>query len=507
MWIICAGGKRSGSTLQYNILARIVETANVGKRIPHFVPEGFLAIKESEELNSGYKVIKTHLLTPHLRKEIFNKNALVIHSYRDIRDVVVSALKKGWITNKREHIRKFVNDYINQYNGWASLDKIYSRKYEEFYQNIEREIKFFSKLLGIELTEKVIQEIAADLDINYLASIQDKVEDRNIAYQFSEAFDSKTLLHLNHINNGDANQYLTELSEEQIVLIESLSYPFLFENKYHISIPKRSAFISFSQHGDDFLAWQILGKKNKGIVVEIGAFDGVHLSNSLGLELRGWQSICVEPNPSIFPYLEKYRQSSINVNAAIVGDKSIKEIDFFMEEIGVLSGCDFNEEDIKRRYENRGINYNPPKKVKAQALTCTDLLEEKLMGIKSIDILSIDVEGFEMQVLKGLNTLNFDIALFIIEANTSSEKNQILNYFSSKKEYLYLGHNYQNLFIIKKDYLRKKRLKVLDEKNYLKAIQKHPMRSDLTIDSTYPNFKKSSSFKNSIIWKLGRFNK
>ena len=44
MWIICAGAKRSGSTLQYNIVAEILENSEKGIRIPHFSPEELKAI-------------------------------------------------------------------------------------------------------------------------------------------------------------------------------------------------------------------------------------------------------------------------------------------------------------------------------------------------------------------------------------------------------------------------------------------------------------------------------
>ena len=83
------------------------------------------------------------------------------------------------------------------------------------------------------------------------------------------------------------------------------------------------------------------------------------MSNSYSLEQLGWESICVEPNPEIFNYLVKNRPNSRNINCAVT-DSNIKELEFFIEETGVLSGCRYDEEDVKRRYANRGLEYKNP---------------------------------------------------------------------------------------------------------------------------------------------------
>ncbi len=245
-------------------------------------------------------------------------------------------------------------------------------------------------------------------------------------------------------------------------------------------------FISNSQHADDYIAWQLLNKPTSGTVAEVGAFDGVHLSNSFAFEQLGWKSVCIEPNPTIFKYLEMNRPTAININNAVVGDENILEIDFYAEEIGVLSGCNYDADDVKKRYENRGLEYKEPDKIKVSATTLTSLFGK--LNIETIDVLSIDVEGFELEVLKGLDLKCFNVKLFIIEANDDNYKAQILNFFKENAEYMYVGNNYQNLFFIKKKYLLKRNLRSLDFENYTKAKQKHPKGSAYVIDSTPPRF-------------------
>ncbi|MBW2937731.1 FkbM family methyltransferase [Aureisphaera sp. CAU 1614] len=253
-----------------------------------------------------------------------------------------------------------------------------------------------------------------------------------------------------------------------------------------------NSFLSYSQHADDYIAWQLLGKKTTGMVVEIGAFDGKHLSNSYSLEQLGWQALCVEPNPSIFQFLEANRPHAVLVNKAIVGNETTKEITFYSEEIGVLSGVVYDEEDIKRRYEKRGLAYKSPEKISVAATTLNTLFNEN--NITHVDILSIDVEGYEVEVLQGLDLTHISVGLFIIEANDATFKSRILQFFEAYKNYVFIGSNFQNLFIMDKRMVMRKHLKTLDFADFIAAKQEHPISEKLAIDAVPPEFVKTDQF-------------
>jgi FkbM family methyltransferase len=490
MWIVCAGGKRSGSTLQYNIISRIVEESQKGKRIAHFKPDEFLKVKEENKNFMGYKVVKSHTLTYDIKNEINNNNAIVFHCYRDIRDVVVSYFHKGLIKIENDEIIACVKNYINEFEDWMILEKkMRSRKYENFAFNIIKEIEYVLKVLKIELSVQKIKLISEELKIESLRKTQNIISEDKNKNSLEQMFDQDTLLHKNHIYDGSQNQFLKILSKSQISLIESLAYDYLLNNKYKLYWMEFDEFISFSQHADDYIAWQLLGRINKGLVIEVGAFDGRHLSNSYSLNQIGWKSVCIEPNPDVFKYLLLNRPNSININKAIVGYEGIKDIDFFSEETGVLSGCDYNDLDIKKRYEDRGLEYKEPRKIKVEATTLNSIFNE--LKIAKIDLLSIDVEGFELEVLKGIDINNLVIKLFVIEANSLKEKLKILDYFKNYQAYIHIGDNGQNMFIMNTEYLSKSILRQLDYHKYIKAKQLHPIGERLAIDSTAPKFVKT----------------
>lgn len=491
MWIICAGSKRSGSTLQYNLVSKIVEVSNFGIRVPFHKQENHHLIKEKYSNIKGYKVIKTHTITEEIKKLIQSEKSIVFHCYRDVRDVVVSFINKGWINKTIEDISKITQNYIDEYKTISEYDikNYYSRKYEDFAFHIESELKFISEKIGFPVDGEKIKEIANELDIRNLSEFQKSIPEEDKINAYNQTFDKTTLLHNNHINDGSANQFIKKLNKLEIISIEKIAWLWLLNHNYTLHWCKTDLFLSFSQHGDDYLAWQLLNKKNNGIIVEVGAFDGVHLSNSFSLEQKGWKSINIEPTPEVFKALEKNRPNSKNINCAIVGNVETKEIDFYSEEIGVLSGCSYDEEDIKRRYKNRGLDYKPPKQIKVKASTLNLIFKNE--KITSIDIISIDVEGFELEVLKGLDLNNYNVGLFIIEANNNIQKNEILNFFKNFPDYIFLGNNYQNLFIANKDILSKKILRNLNYKKYIPAKQYHTLNPELSINSVNLKFEKS----------------
>ena len=94
----------------------------------------------------------------------------------------------------------------------------------------------------------------------------------------------------------------------------------------------------YSQSGEDFLLYSLLGRQEDGFYIDIGAFDGVHLSNSFVFEKLGWSGICVEPHPEYFPHLCHSRPNAVCVNTAIVGQRQTDSTIFKKERLGLLSG-------------------------------------------------------------------------------------------------------------------------------------------------------------------------
>lgn len=189
----------------------------------------------------------------------------------------------------------------------------------------------------------------------------------------------------------------------------------------------------YSQHQQDEYVYNNFFKDKKdGIFLEIGAYDGVALSNSYFFEKElGWKGICVEPQKNKFDLLVKNR-SCICVNGCIAdftGKGLFLEVDGYAT---MLSGL-VNKYDHKHlaRIDNEIRMFGGSKKeVEVDCYLLSDLLKKN--DFKKIDFCSIDVEGAELDILKTINFENFEFDIFTIENNTGTS---VIRKFMQEKGY------------------------------------------------------------------------
>ena len=153
---------------------------------------------------------------------------------------------------------------------------------------------------------------------------------------------------------------------------------------------------------------------DSGIFIEAGANDGLNQSNTLFLaRVRSWQGILVEPVPRLFERCKKNRTESFCVNAALVSPEEsgsrIELIDVdLMTSVRQSKNFSFDEAHIKSAEIVQGISRNS---VSAPGKTLSEIITES--GHSKIDFLSLDVEGFELEALKGL-TYEEHFPIFIL---------------------------------------------------------------------------------------------
>lgn len=159
--------------------------------------------------------------------------------------------------------------------------------------------------------------------------------------------------------------------------------------------------------------------------VDIGAYDGVHISNSYFFEkILGWKGICVEPIKEIFDKLVENR-SSINLNCCIstTGGK----VDF-LRNFGyteMLSGItDLYDPRHMQRIDKENNDTNSYSHVfSIDSRPLSNILDE--YKISYIDYLSVDVEGAELEVIKSIDFNKVKIGVMIIESNFPDTDNEI----------------------------------------------------------------------------------
>jgi FkbM family methyltransferase len=180
----------------------------------------------------------------------------------------------------------------------------------------------------------------------------------------------------------------------------------------------------------DVFAAEFFHEKRGGYFVDVGAFDGVHFSNSVQLERElGWSGVCVEALPSAFSRLRAQRSCTC-VQAAAYSEGGL-ERDFATAD--VLSGL--------VRHIDRHEDALHGGRVTVRTETLAAILDVACAP-EWIDYLSIDTEGSELDVLRGINFARRTFGLISIEHNFVEPRRTSMRRFLAERGYLHLRENH-----------------------------------------------------------------
>lgn len=150
---------------------------------------------------------------------------------------------------------------------------------------------------------------------------------------------------------------------------------------------------SYSQDSEDEILEKIFYNKSEGFFIDIGAFHPMQYSNTYKFYLKGWTGVNVDPRPGIMIEFNEIRPRDINLNIGISEFKG--EIDFYVFDQPAVST--FQKEVAFGRNKINGFKLLNIEKVKVEPLI---ELFNKYVKDRKIDFLNIDVEGYEINILK-----------------------------------------------------------------------------------------------------------
>lgn len=174
-------------------------------------------------------------------------------------------------------------------------------------------------------------------------------------------------------------------------------------------------------------------RKQSGLFMDVGAFDGRYLSNSLSFAKAGWKGVCIEPVQEYFELCKTNQPDSVCINAACVDDPSLESVSFQMEPLGVYSRLELEtgaEDRLKKSYDRYGADLGGFEEVSAPATTVAEIIEQHLGG-QAPDFLSIDVEGNEITVLEGAGLDRYKPLVIVAEANDDTHKAALVSYLQA----------------------------------------------------------------------------
>ncbi|MFA6601250.1 MAG: FkbM family methyltransferase [Candidatus Paceibacterota bacterium] len=204
---------------------------------------------------------------------------------------------------------------------------------------------------------------------------------------------------------------------------------------------------SYSQEGEDMVLNKIFGGKNRGFYVDVGAHHPYRFSNTYFFYKKGWRGINIDPNPGTVALFSKKRPRDINLEIGISSKNGTMKYYEFSEP--ALNS--FSEALSQERNRLSGCRIVFIKEVPVVRLD--KVLDENIRDGQTIDFMSIDVEGHELEVLKSNNWSKYRPTVILVEIldfdMIRPSQSEIFNLLVSLGYKLYAKTGLTNIFILK----------------------------------------------------------
>ncbi|MCC2958639.1 FkbM family methyltransferase [Massilia sp. IC2-477] len=171
--------------------------------------------------------------------------------------------------------------------------------------------------------------------------------------------------------------------------------------------------ISYSQNSEDVLLWRALGHVQNGFYIDVGANDPEEHSVTKAFYDAGWRGISIEPLPSFHQaFLE---QRPRDVNLAIAAGAANGELTLY--DTPQVRGWASPEASVAELHRSEG---HEVVEMTVPVRTLASVCEEYVRG--DIHFLKIDVEGFEGEVIKGMDFARWRPWVLVIEATLPNSR-------------------------------------------------------------------------------------
>ena len=187
--------------------------------------------------------------------------------------------------------------------------------------------------------------------------------------------------------------------------------------------------ISQSYYGEDIMLWRYFKNKDirNGFFIDVGAYHPKFANNTWRLRKQlGFTGINFEPTDNI-KLFRKYRKNDINIQE-LVGDKFGPALLNYVSKEPMVSGKSVSKLVLK-----------PDKELLVYQTTLTLIVKQ--FSVKKIDLLDIDIEGTEMEVLRGYDW-SVRPRLILIEDDKDTEKR--IHPFLTALGYKQIAHTLNN---------------------------------------------------------------
>lgn len=201
--------------------------------------------------------------------------------------------------------------------------------------------------------------------------------------------------------------------------------------------------ITFAQHGDDLMLLNLLSllelTPNSGLAyLDVGAHHPINISNTALLYSKGYRGVNVEANPSLMQAFYEHRMSDKNVCVGIGPEPGLQNFYMYDETSGRNT---FSKKEV---FSMEGI-LTVRKQSALEVVTINEIVSTYCGG-EWPHILSVDIEGLDLDVLKTADFTKSKPKIIVVE----TRKNMTQSFATelSKKGYVLYCRMGENLFFV-----------------------------------------------------------
>lgn len=216
----------------------------------------------------------------------------------------------------------------------------------------------------------------------------------------------------------------------------------------------------FSQFGEDIIMANLFAYLNidKPTYLDIGANEPRFISNTYYFYEHGSRGVLIEPNPYLFKKLLSQRPKDTVVNTGIGFDETTTEADFYLFPNYANGLSTFSKKEALHWQEvgMKGMGKIPLDKIIKMRLTPVNKILDEYFKGTSPNIISIDVEGLDLEILKTLDFDKYKPEVICVETlqydeNQKGYKNDELIQFVLSRGYKVYADTWVNTIFCRKE--------------------------------------------------------
>ena len=179
--------------------------------------------------STRWRVVKSHEGHRSFARALGEERGLAVYAYRDVREVVFSLMHKRGMTFEQLLRQGMIHQILANDRFWMARADVFVQRYEDLLADPTRGVIELARHIGIRLDESEAARIAGlyshESNKARTEALRRRLQEAGVDLESAanaQICDPTTLLHWNHIRQGDARSWRTLASPQQRKILERL---------------------------------------------------------------------------------------------------------------------------------------------------------------------------------------------------------------------------------------------------------------------------------------------